>query len=70
MGRMENQSLLTKQEIAERLGVGVRAVDGMVRAKRIPFIRLGHRTLRFNWSEVEKAVAAYVVKSRNGAARI
>jgi hypothetical protein len=39
---------LNKLELAARLG--------MMRRRKIPFIALGHRTVRFHWPTVEKAL--------------
>ena len=45
-----------KLQLAERLGVTRRVVEEMMRRRKIPFIALGHRTVRFFWPAVEKAL--------------
>ena len=48
--------LVTKQEVARDLGVGCRTIEKWVAERRIPFIRAGHRTLRFNLNDVRRAL--------------
>ncbi len=47
---------LNKLELAERLGTTKRGVEEMMRRRKIPFLKLGHRTVRFDWPAVEKAI--------------
>jgi excisionase family DNA binding protein len=55
----ETEPLIDIKEVAVRLGLKVRQVRTLVYRKVIPVLRLGHRTLRFRWSEVEQAVNRY-----------
>jgi excisionase family DNA binding protein len=50
-------ALLDKHALAQRLGVSPDGVLKLVAARSIPVIRLGHRTLRFSWPAVERALA-------------
>jgi excisionase family DNA binding protein len=53
-----SDELLTKEELAARLRVpSIRIIEQMMRKRQIPFIKLGHRTVRFDWVKVEQAVA-------------
>ncbi len=52
----QNQRYLTKVELAELLGVTRRVVEEMMRRRMIPYLSLGHRTVRFFWPAVEKAL--------------
>ena len=45
-------SLMTINEVAERLGVTVRHVRRLVNERRIPFVKWGH-LLRFDPAEIE-----------------
>lgn len=54
-----SEPLITKAEVARRLGLPEIGVKNLVRRRVIPVIRLGHRTVRFRWSEVEAAVDRY-----------
>lgn len=54
-----NQPLISKSEVASRLGLTPAGVKNLVLRRAIPSIRLGHRTVRFRWSEVETAVNRY-----------
>ena len=57
------QRFIDKKELRKRLSLpSTRAVDEMMRTKRIPFLRLGHRTVRFDWPKVEKALERCEVK--------
>lgn len=55
--RMNAIHYLNKLELAERLGTTKRGVEEMMRRRKIPFLKLGHRTVRFDWQSVEKAVS-------------
>jgi hypothetical protein len=49
-------TLLDKHALAQRLGISPDGVLKLVAIRHIPVIRLGHRTLRFSWPAVEKAL--------------
>mgnify|MGYP001208076502 CR=1 FL=1 len=58
----ENQAqketmFLTLEEIAAVLRISTESVRRLYRNKRIPVIRLGHRTIRFNPDEVIYALS-------------
>lgn len=58
------QSLLTKVQIKERLNLpSTRGVDELVRRRKIPVVKLGHRTVRFNWPDVQAAIAKLTLKA-------
>jgi len=58
-----DQRFLNKKQLRKTLSLpSTRAVDELMRTKRIPFLRLGHRTVRFDWPKVEKALARFEVK--------
>jgi excisionase family DNA binding protein len=48
--------LITKQALAKDLGVGCRTIEAWVAERRIPFVKLGHRTLRFCLDDVRRAL--------------
>ena len=63
MKKGESQRFLDKEQLRRRLNLlSTRKVDEMMREKRIPFLRLGHRTVRFDWPKVEKALERCEVK--------
>jgi excisionase family DNA binding protein len=43
-------------QLARRLATTERHVELLIYSKRIPVIRLGHRTIRFSWPKVEAAL--------------
>lgn len=49
--------LLTKLQLAQRLGVTVRGVECLMAKRAIPVCKLGHRTVRFSWPKVAAALA-------------
>jgi excisionase family DNA binding protein len=53
-----NGRLLTVAEVAERLNVGESYVRRLVFERRVPFTKLGHRTLRIAEDDVEAFVHA------------
>jgi hypothetical protein len=58
-----DQRFLDKEQLRKMLSLpSTRGVDELMRTKRIPFLRLGHRTVRFDWPKVEKALARFEVK--------
>jgi excisionase family DNA binding protein len=48
--------LITKEELAKDLRVGCRTIEAYVAERRIPFVKLGHRTLRFCLDDVRRAL--------------
>jgi excisionase family DNA binding protein len=59
--QIEDQ-LLTKLEIARCCKVGARTVEKWVAERRIPYIRVGHRTLRFDKTAVMAAIKRWSVQ--------
>ena len=52
----------TKDDVAKLCRVSSRTVEAWVRAKKIPFIRMGHRLLRFDLAAVAAAVRRWSTK--------
>ena len=54
---MTDLHLMTKEELRAALNrPSTRMVDELVRKRKIPVIRLGHRTVRFNLAKVTAAL--------------
>ncbi len=53
---------LSKQELALVIGVSARTIDNWMAQKRIPFIRLSARLIKFNLQRVKAALARYEIK--------
>ena len=49
--------LLTRQQVADRLKLKVRGVDGLVKRELLTCIRLGRKCMRFRWSDVQADMA-------------
>jgi excisionase family DNA binding protein len=47
-----DDDLLTKEGLAQWLGVSVRKIEYMMANENLPFLRLGHRTVRFRRCDV------------------
>jgi hypothetical protein len=51
--------LIDKEELRRRLNLpSVRMVEELMRKRKIPFLRLGYRTVRFSWVKVLAALQA------------
>ena len=51
------KDLLTKEELRHRLNLpSTRMVDELVLRRKIPVIKLGHRTIRFDYARVRAAL--------------
>lgn len=57
------QTLLTRPELAESLGVSVSTISKWMRQRRIPFLKLSPRMVRFEPSQVREQLAAYTIAS-------
>jgi excisionase family DNA binding protein len=55
------EGLLTKFEISSRLRISTRSVDEWMRKGRIPYIKIGGKTVRFRWDDVLEKLSAYRV---------
>jgi hypothetical protein len=61
------EHLLSKEELREKLNlVSIRGVDELVRRRKIPCLRLGHRTLRFSWPHVQAALEKLTIREVSG----
>lgn len=59
-----SSDFLTKEELRDRLNLpSTRKVEEMMKARMIPFMRLGHKTVRFNWTKVQHALNCYECKA-------
>jgi excisionase family DNA binding protein len=56
------EPLLSYEQLSAELGVPVRSLRELVYAGVIPYLKLGHRTVKFQRSRVEKALAKREVK--------
>ena len=55
--------LINKEGLRRALGLSsTRMVDELVRRRKIPFIKLGYRTMRFRLSDVEAALKKLTVR--------
>ena len=62
-----SNELLTKEELRARLNLpSVRIIDTLVRRRKIPVIRLGYRTARFNLAKVQAALEKLTVREVAG----
>jgi hypothetical protein len=61
-GQFVGRHFLSKQELALVIGVCPRTIDHWMAQKRIPFIRLSARLIKFNLERVKAALARYEVR--------
>ena len=62
----ENRSLLTIEQVAQRLGVNVRHVRRLVAERRIPYTKWG-KLLRFDSAAIEQWIDACSFEAKHGA---
>ena len=55
--------LLTKQQLADELGMPLEGVQALTRQKKISVIRLGHRTVRYRLEQVREDLQRLEVKA-------
>ena len=55
--------LLDIFQLSEEKGRSVRQLRGFVAAKKIPYLKIGHRTLLFDAAKVEEALQRFEVKA-------
>jgi arsenate reductase-like glutaredoxin family protein len=66
-GAPSEPELIDKKELRRRLNLpSVRMVEELMRKRKIPYVRLGHRTVRFSWAKVLAAIAALEHRSITG----
>jgi excisionase family DNA binding protein len=58
------EPLLDYNQIASELNISVRSLRNLVYEGVVPHLRLGHRTVKFQRSKVERALARREVKSK------
>jgi excisionase family DNA binding protein len=54
--------LVPKAIVAHDCGVTPRTIEWWVRTRKIPCVRIGHRTIRFRLADVRRALAKLTVK--------
>jgi hypothetical protein len=55
---------LTKEQLRDRLNLpNTRMVDELMRKRKIPFLKLGHRTTRFDFPKVMAAAEKFEFKA-------
>jgi excisionase family DNA binding protein len=62
MNNPATESLLTYDEVATRLKLTRRGIEGLVQRRAIPLVKLSARCHRFRWNEIEAALTRLTVK--------
>ena len=57
---LNGDRLLRKRELAAKLGIAVRTLDGWLKKGRVPHLKLG-KTVRFRWPDVLEKLNSYRV---------
>lgn len=60
--KISNRHFISKEELAIELGISPRTVDNWMAQKRIPYLRLTPRMVRFNLERVKTALDRYEVR--------
>jgi excisionase family DNA binding protein len=63
VNKVMSEKLVTIKELAAQSGLPVRTLRTLMSRGTIPFLKLGFRTVRFQPSKVEKALARREVKA-------
>lgn len=58
-----SEMLMSKKEVAARLGISIRTLNELMRSRRLSFVRLGN-CVRFDWSQVQADLSRQTVKAR------
>ena len=59
----DNLELLTKEELKNRLNLpSTRMVDELMRKRKIPYLKLGAKTIRFDYAKVLAALEKFEIK--------
>ena len=59
-----DRDFLTKEEVRQRLGLAsTKMVDALIANRKIPHVRLGHRTTRIPWRRCQEALAKLEIKA-------
>jgi hypothetical protein len=57
------EQLMDKKQLAKRLKLSKRGVENLMKARKIPFMRVSNQIVRFSWPRVEAALAGYEIKA-------
>jgi predicted DNA-binding transcriptional regulator AlpA len=61
--KTNDDSLLTKKQLSIKLGLtSTRGVDELMKRRKIPCVKLGHRTVRFKLDAVMAAIERLTIK--------
>jgi len=60
---MNESKLVDAKGLSEQTGLPERTIRSMVQSRKIPCLKLGHRTLRFDPSRVRQALQKFEVKA-------
>ena len=58
-------ALISRTEAAERLGVSIRTLEGLMRDRALPFVRVAARRIGFRPADVERFIESRTVTARN-----
>ena len=58
-----DRKLVTKPELAARYGVVVRTVDNWIAERRVPFLKIGRKMVRFDPVECDAALQRFKINA-------
>ena len=56
-----NNEIISRDEVAQVLGVSLSQVERFRRAGKLPYIKLSHKCVRYRRSDCEKLLRAYTI---------
>lgn len=61
---MSRTQLITKQAVADQLGLAVRTIERMVLERRINYVKITGKAIRFRQEDIEKMIERRTVKAK------
>lgn len=58
------ENLISKAEAADRLGISIRTLEGLMKARALAFVRIAKRRIGFRPSEIERFIESRAVIAR------
>ncbi len=59
------ENLISKAEAADRLGVSIRTLEGLMKDRALSFVRVAKRRIGFRPADVERFIEVRTVNARN-----
>lgn len=61
---MSRTQLITKQDVADQLGLAVRTIERMVLERRINYVKITGKAIRFRQDDIDRMIERRTVKAK------